>query len=55
VAASEGKKIEEGTIMSKFELVSNSVAVADPPEARSLNTATSKQVADIPTSCRIEY
>jgi hypothetical protein len=36
VAASEGKKTEEGTTISTSEPPSNSVAVADPPEAQTL-------------------
>jgi hypothetical protein len=34
VAASEGKKTEEGTTISTPESPSNSVAVDDPPEAQ---------------------
>jgi hypothetical protein len=36
VAASEGKKTEEGTMISTPEAPSNLVAVADPAEAQTL-------------------
>jgi hypothetical protein len=55
VAASEGKKTEEGMTMSTPEPPSNSVALADPLEARNLTPATTKEAADIVTNCKTQY
>jgi hypothetical protein len=55
VADSEGKKTEEGTMMSSFEpqSESNLVAVADPPAAQTLTPETIEQTSDILTNGRI--
>jgi hypothetical protein len=55
VAASEGKKTEEGMTMSTPEPASNSVAVADPTETQNLTPAAMEEASDIVTNCRIDY
>jgi hypothetical protein len=55
VAASEGKKTEEGMTMSTPEPPSNSVAVADQPEVQNLTPAMTEEAADIVTNCKTEY
>jgi hypothetical protein len=54
VAASEGKKTDEGTIMSLPGPESNMVAVADPPEAETLTPATTEGPLYILTKLSIE-
>jgi hypothetical protein len=53
-ATREGKKTDEGTMMSPPEPNSQSdaVAIADPLETRSLTPATTKEASDILTNCR---
>jgi hypothetical protein len=52
-AASEGKKIDEGTMMSLPEHESNLVVVADPPDAQALTPTTAKQPPSILTKFKI--
>jgi hypothetical protein len=53
VAASEGKKTEEGMTTPTLELLSNSIAVTNLPEAQPLTPARSEEASDILTSCKI--
>jgi hypothetical protein len=55
VAASEGKKTEEGTIISTNEpkSLSNSVAIVNPPDAQILTPPTTEEASDILTNCKI--
>jgi hypothetical protein len=53
IAASEGKKTEEGMMMSTPEPPSNSVAVADPTEAQNLTPAMTEEASDIVTNCKV--
>jgi hypothetical protein len=55
VAASEGKKTEEGMTMSTPEPPSNWVALADPPEGQNLTPATTKEAAAIVTNCKTKH
>jgi hypothetical protein len=50
-----GKEDEKGTMISSFEPQSdsNSVAVADPPEARTLMHVTTEQSSDILTNSKV--
>jgi predicted aconitase len=50
-AASEGKKTEEGTMMSWPE--SNTVAVANPPEEQTMTPATTERASDIMTNRKL--
>jgi hypothetical protein len=43
VASSEGKKIEERTMMGTFERAGNSVALPDSPEGQTWTPATTKE------------
>jgi hypothetical protein len=52
-AASEGKKTDEGTIMSTPESLSKPVAVANPPEAQTPAPARIEDASDILTNCKI--
>jgi hypothetical protein len=53
-AASEGKKIGEGTIIWSPEAKPNPLVVADPPEAQALTPATTEQPLPILTSPEVE-
>jgi hypothetical protein len=55
VAASEGKKTDEGTMMWPREPEPNAVAVVDPSEAQTLMHATTKEASDILTNCKISF
>jgi hypothetical protein len=55
VAASEGKKTGEGTMMSAPEPAGNPVTVADPPEAQTKTPATTQVVSDIRKTGKIQY
>jgi hypothetical protein len=50
VADGDGKKTEEGLTMSTLEPHSNLVAVANPPEAQNLMSATTQEASDIVTN-----
>jgi hypothetical protein len=50
VAAREGKKTDEGTMMWLSEPKLNPMAVTDPPEAQTSTRATTKRASDIPTN-----
>jgi hypothetical protein len=56
VAIREGKKTEEGTMMSpsehESESESNLTVIIDPPETQSLTPATTKEASDILINCR---
>jgi hypothetical protein len=52
VAASEGKKTDEGTIMRPPERKPNPMTVADPLGARTWTPATTKQASDIVTTAK---
>jgi hypothetical protein len=51
--ASEGKKTDEGTMISPSEPQYNSVVVADPPEAQTATPAATEQTSDILTNSKI--
>jgi hypothetical protein len=55
VAISEGKKTEEGTMMSISEPLSNPVAVTDPPDVQTPMPATIEDALDVLTNGRIQY
>jgi hypothetical protein len=55
VAASEGKKTEEGTMMLTHELLRNLATVADPPEAKALKPETTERASDILTNCKAAF
>jgi hypothetical protein len=55
VAASEGKRTEEGTITSTPELASKLATVADPPEAEASTPETTEHSSDIRTNCKISF
>jgi hypothetical protein len=53
VAASEGKKTDEGTIIPLPELPLNRTAVADPLELQTSTSAKTTRAFDILTNCKI--
>jgi hypothetical protein len=55
VAASEGKKTHDRTMMWPAERKSNAAAVADPPEAQTSTPATTNQLSDILSNCSISF
>jgi hypothetical protein len=57
VAASDGKKNEQGTMMLLPKHDSNPVAVADPPETQILTPtpATTEEAPLILTNCKIQH
>jgi hypothetical protein len=54
-AASEGKKMDEGTMTWLLEPEPNPRAVADRPDARTLTLATTQQVSHILTNGKISF
>jgi hypothetical protein len=52
-ADGEGKKTEEGTMMLTPGPQSSFVTVTDPPEAQTVTSATTEEVSDILTNCKI--
>jgi hypothetical protein len=54
VAASEGKKTEEGMMTSQPEPEYDTI-VADPPDAQTSTPEAAEQVSDILTKCEMEY
>jgi hypothetical protein len=52
VAAREGKKTDEGTMVRPLDFETKTMAVGDPLEAQTLTSATTKPSSDIPTNCK---
>lgn len=55
VAASEGKKTDEGTRRCRRQAKSNPVAVADPPEGQTLTPVRAKWATDMMIDCKTEF
>jgi hypothetical protein len=55
VPASQGKKTDEGTMMSTSTAKSNPATVAEWPETQILTPATTKEASDILINCRNKF